>query len=62
MDVIVDVITKVGFPIAMCLLLWWQNTKESERHREETKEFTDALNKNSTAFEKLHNKIEELIK
>lgn len=57
MDTIITLVQQLGFPIGMCLLLFWQNTKESERHKEETKQFTEALNNNTLAIQKLHDRM-----
>lgn len=51
--VITTAISTVGFPIAVCLILLWYIYKLSEMHKEETKEFTEALNKNTLALQKL---------
>lgn len=56
-ETIITLVQQLGFPIGMCLLLFWQNTKESERHKEETKQFTEALNNNTLAIQKLHDRI-----
>lgn len=50
-------ISTVGFPIAICLILLWYVYKLSEMHKEETKEFTEALNKNTLALQKLSDMI-----
>lgn len=46
-------IASLGFPIAMCCGLLWYIYKQSESHREETKEFTEALNNNTLVLQKL---------
>ena len=56
---ITAVISTVGFPIAICLILLWYVYKLSEIHKEETKEFTEALNKNTLALQKLSDMIGE---
>ena len=56
---ITTVISTVGFPIAICLILLWYVYKLSEMHKEETKEFTEALNKNTLALQKLSDMIGE---
>ncbi len=58
MDNIVNVITTVGFPIAMCLLLFWYMQKESENHKSETNSLKDAINKLELAITTLTNKLE----
>lgn len=56
---ITTAISTVGFPIAICLILLWYIYKLSEMHKEETKEFTEALNKNTIALQKLADMIGE---
>ena len=68
-NTILQAIATVGFPIVMCLLLIWYikdtNEKTSEnikeitaKHLEETKEFTEALNKNTLVLQRLCDKLE----
>ena len=59
---IMQAIGSVGFPIVMCLLLCWFFLKQSENHKEETKEFTQALNSNTQILQKLADKIDQLTK
>ena len=59
MDNIVNVISSVGFPIAMCLLLFSYMQKESENHKTETNSLKDAINKLELAITTLINKLEE---
>lgn len=56
---ITTVISTVGFPIAICLILLWYIYKLSEMHKSETKEFTEALNQNTIALQKLSDIISE---
>lgn len=56
---ITTVISTVGFPIAICLILLWYIYKLSEMHKAETQEFTEALNKNTLALQKLSDIISE---
>lgn len=44
---LVQVISTVGFPIAACIALFWQNQKLSE-----------AINNNTTALIELRNRLE----
>ena len=57
MDNIVNVISSVGFPIAMALLLFWYMTKQNESHKEETASLKDAINKLEIAITALVTKI-----
>lgn len=55
MDVnsIAQIISNVGFPIAMCVALLWHNKDMSVKHKEETEKFTEALNNNTLILQKL---------
>lgn len=48
-----QLISSVGFPIAACVALFWQMTKESERHKEEMNALKESLNQNTLAITKL---------
>ena len=54
---VLQAITTVGFPIVMCLVLLWYINKMVDSHKEETKAFTDALNKNTTVLERVCDKL-----
>lgn len=54
---VLQAITTVGFPIVMCLVLLWYINKMVDTHKEETKAFTDALNKNTTVLERVCDKL-----
>lgn len=56
---IVSIISSVGFPIAMCLLIFWYMQKETENHREETNGLKDAINELKLAITTLIDKIEK---
>ena len=57
-NAIASLITTVGFPIVMCGALMWYIAKSQTQHKEETKEFTDALNKNTIVRQKSCEKVE----
>lgn len=54
---VLQAITTVGFPIVMCLVLLWYINKMVDSHKEETKAFTDALNKNTSVLERVCDKL-----
>lgn len=54
----IQAITTVGFPIVMCLILIWYIKEISNAHKEETKEFTTALDKNTLVLQKLCDKLD----
>lgn len=49
MQDVVNIISNVGFPIAMCLLMFWNNQKTSE-----------AINNNTIAITKLEEKLDSM--
>lgn len=55
---IVTVITNLGFPIAVCVMLMWYIRELINKHETETKEFTEALNNNTLALQKLCDKLD----
>lgn len=58
MNDIITAISTVGFPIVMCLLMWYMNDKQDARHREETQQITEAVNNNTIAIQKLVDRME----
>ena len=67
---IVTIVSQVGFPIAMCLVMAWYVKDTSDKHREEVRQLneqhntemqqvTKALNNNTLALQKLCDKLGE---
>lgn len=52
-NVIMQAITTVGFPIVMCICLAWYCMKLDDSHKAETDKFTTALNENTLILQKL---------
>jgi hypothetical protein len=52
-QMILQAITTVGFPIVMCLCLAWYCMKINDSHKAETDKFTTALNDNTIVLQKL---------
>lgn len=50
---IVSVISSVGFPITMALLLLWYIYDSNNKHKEEINRMSEALNNNTIAITKL---------
>ena len=57
MDSWVQVIQTLGFPIAVAIAMFWQNTKLHEQHKDEMTKITEALNNNTIALTELKDKI-----
>lgn len=58
MEVIVQLISTVGFPIASWLALAWYIVKKDTSTKEQTQSFVDALNANTVAIQKLSDRID----
>lgn len=50
---ITQLISTVGFPIVCCGVMFWQNYKQSQQHKEESDGFSKALENNTLALQKL---------
>ena len=57
MNEIVQMISSVGFPIVMCVIMFKYTYDLNTQHKEETEKFTDALNNNTLALNKLCDKL-----
>lgn len=53
-------IGSLGFPIVMCLLLYYRMDKQDENHKNEMEKITEALNNNTQAITSLVTKISTL--
>lgn len=54
----VTIVSSLGFPIAMCLILCYYVNKINESHKAESKDFADALNANTVVLQKLCDKLD----
>lgn len=54
---IVQLISSLGFPIACCVAMFWQNNRLNESHKEETTKLNEAINNNTIALNYLIDKI-----
>lgn len=55
---ITSLISGVGFPIVCSLLMFWQNNKLNEAHKEETSELRKTIEANTLAIQTLVDKME----
>ena len=53
-----SLISSVGFPIAMCIGLLYYLMKQSDIRKEETAQFTKALNDNTLVLQRLADKLD----
>lgn len=56
-SVVIQTISNVGFPIAVCLICFWYVNKLTETHKDEVNKLTDALNNNTLVMQKLCDKL-----
>lgn len=54
---IVSVISSVGFPITMTLILLWYIYDSNNKHKEEIDKMSEALNNNTVAITKLLDRL-----
>lgn len=52
-----QLIGSLGFPIAMCVYLLWNQSKADEKHTEEMNKITEALNNNTLALTQLSERM-----
>ena len=52
-NVITQVISNIGFPCAMCLLMYYHMYKQIEAHSEEISKLTSVINENTVATKQL---------
>lgn len=51
-------ISTLGFPIGMCLIMCYYINKINEAHKEESDKFAEALNNNTLVLQKLCDKLD----
>lgn len=52
-DIIMDLISNFGFPIACCCALFWRMIKQDEAHKEEINAMKNALENNTLVLTRL---------
>ena len=52
-NTLLQAITTVGFPIVMCVALLYEIKDMTTKHHEESKIFSDSMNKNTLVLQKL---------
>lgn len=51
-------ISTLGFPIGMCLIMCYYINKINDTHKQETDKFSEALNNNTVVLQKLCDKLD----
>lgn len=59
LQTIINLIKDLGFPIAVCIAMFWLNNKQVEQHKEEMAKVTDALNNNTLALTELRDRLDK---
>ena len=62
MEEIAKLVSSVGFPIAMCILLFWNMKQEQEAHKIEVLELKEVISKNNEILASLKQLIEDKLK
>lgn len=57
-NTLISIIGSVGFPIVAYLGIFWYMIKQNERHTEEIKTMTDAINNNTLALQHLSDQMD----
>ena len=59
LQIITQLVSNLGFPIACVCVMFWQQNEERKVHYAESEKWVDALNRNTIAIERLCAKIGE---
>lgn len=54
---VVQLVGSLGFPIVMCLMMYYRMDKQDETHRQEMDKITESLNNNTIALTKLTERL-----
>jgi preprotein translocase subunit YajC len=52
-----QIISNLGFPIAVCVALFWYLMRENDAHKEETEKLREALENNTLIITKLYERL-----
>lgn len=58
-NLLIQLVGSLGFPIVACSALFWNMVKSDEQHKEEMNKMSKALNNNTSALVKLTEKLEK---
>lgn len=62
MNELIQAVSKVGFPIACCCFLLWQNSKQDQYNREQQAKLRETIDNNTRSIEGLSAIVQELAK
>ena len=60
-EVVIQAISSLGFPIIVAIALFWYITKKDEQHREEIKSLKESIDRNSSVLDELKGLITFLV-
>lgn len=58
-NAITQLISNLGFPVAVCLICFWYINKQREEHKAEIDELTKALNNNTLVMQHLVDSLKQ---
>lgn len=61
-DSVTQLLSNVGFPVAVCIALFFYMEKQNERHQEETDKLNETVQSNTKVLTELCTLIKTLIK
>lgn len=62
MNELIQAVSTVGFPIACCCFLLWQNSKQDQYNREQQAKLRETIDNNTRSIEGLSAIVQELAK
>lgn len=60
MQELIQAVSTVGFPIACCCFLLWQNSKQDQYNREQQQKLRETIDNNTRSIEGLQEIVKEL--
>lgn len=57
-NVIMSMISSLGFPIVVAVALFWKMNEQDKDHKEEMKQLTEAVQNNTLTMQKLIDKLD----
>lgn len=61
MEDIVNIVSSVGFPIAMCLLLFWKSSQQDNNYKTIIEGLTNVINDNTKINTKINDTLEKIL-
>lgn len=58
-NTITQIVSTLGFPVAMCLALFWYMIQQRKQHVAESEKWQQALNNNTAVLTKIYEKLGE---